>query len=66
MTWAFYHVAWRTMCTLSYYSYIKMMEKFSLLPGLMFNDFEVLKANMIEKNEKKKKTLYFVLFSVFP
>ena len=58
------------MCTLSYYSYIKMMEKFSLLLGLMFNDFEVLKANMIEKNEekkkKKKKTLYFVLFSVFP
>ena len=37
----------------------------------MFNDFEVLKANMIEKNEKKnnkkkKHTLYFVLFSLFP
>ena len=31
----------------------------------MFNDFEVLKANMIEKNEKKKKTfiLSYLVFS---
>ena len=51
------------MCTLSYYSYIKMMEKFSLLPGLMFNDFEVLKANMIEKNGKETIILSYLVFS---
>ena len=32
----------------------------SLLLGLMSNDFEVLKANMIEKNEKKN-TLFCLI-----